>query len=84
MGKPLYQIFIEGIVVGQLLVWIFNLTKYIIIPNLIPLFDLRGSNIPILFISGFLFHIICEFTGVNIWYVRNYYSILEKLKKPIK
>lgn len=83
MGKPLYQIFIEGIVVGQLLIWIFYLTKYIVIPNLVPLFDFRGNIVIAIFLSGFLFHLITEFTGINIWYVQNYYKILEKLKKPI-
>jgi hypothetical protein len=27
-----------------------------------------------LLLSGMLFHIICEYTGVNKWYVDNYYK----------
>jgi hypothetical protein len=27
-----------------------------------------------LFLSGVLFHLVCEYTGINEWYVKNYYK----------
>lgn len=83
MGKPFYQIMIEGIVVGQLLIWVYYITKMLILPNLTLLIDLTKSEAATLFIAGFLFHIICEITGVNIWYVNNYYKLLEKAKTQV-
>lgn len=83
MIKPFYQLVIEGIVVGQLLVWVFFFTKYLILPNLTTYIDLTGSETAAIFVAGFLFHLLSEFSGINVWYVNNYYNILKKLNRKI-
>lgn len=72
--KPVLTILIESTVVGAgliALVYIVEnyLSKYL--PNII-----QNKKMQNLFISGFLFHIICEYTGVNTWYAREYCKIL--------
>ena len=60
------QIIFEAIIVGVLL---------IIIYSMICLgFDKEIKNTDIIFLSGSLFHILCESTGLNEWYVQNYYN----------
>lgn len=81
MIKPFYQVVIEGIVVGQLLIWMYYITKSLIVPNLIPIVNFTNNEAAIVFLSGFMFHLICEFTNINLWYVQNYYNILKKINK---
>jgi len=39
--------------------------------------DLFGyKEIQTLFIVGALFHLLCEYTGVNVWYAKNYCKLL--------
>ena len=83
MSKPFYQVMIEAIIVGQILIWVYYITKIFILPNITVFVDFTNNEIATLFISGFLFHIICEVTGVNVWYAKNYYSLLDKLEKTI-
>lgn len=67
MQKNIFTILTEAIVVGILLIIVFEFTKSI----------LPGSSSFIqLFVCGALFHILCEISGINIWYANNYYSIL--------
>lgn len=72
--KPVLTILIESTVVGvglAILVYLIEtyLSKYL--PNII-----QNKKMQILFISGFLFHIICEYTGVNTWYAKEYCKLL--------
>ena len=72
--KELKTVIFEAIVVGILLIIIFKLVNYYLfdyIPNITV-----SKNIELLFISGFLFHIICEYTGVNIWYSKEYCKLI--------
>jgi hypothetical protein len=69
MGKNFVRILFEAFIVGILLIIIYNFIKYILINY--------NYNI-ILLISGALFHIICEYIGLNIWYVNDYNKILNK------
>lgn len=80
MNKSILQIILESIAVGQLLYPVYLLTKYILLPNILP-FEITNIYI-ILFITGFLFHILCEITGINVLYVKNYNSILQQLEHP--
>ena len=51
---------LEAFVVGILLVIL-----YFILSRLAP-------PLVAVFISGALFHVVCEYTGVNAWYARTY------------
>lgn len=71
MQKTAIQIIIEAIFVGVLLI-----PMYLMVNTLLK--DTTDNLYIILFLSGFFFHVICEITGVNIWYVQQYNSILQK------
>jgi hypothetical protein len=53
---------IEAFVVGLLLMILFLIVSRFMSP------------VPAVFLSGALFHLICEYTGVNAWYARTYLS----------
>jgi len=63
MSKDYTTVLIEALIIGGLLVALFNTIK-IIIPNY--------SQTTQLFITGSAFHILCEILGINLWYVKNY------------
>lgn len=67
MQKEYTIVLIEAIVIGILLVLLFNTIK-----SIIPGYSL----IVYLFITGSVFHILCEISGINLWYVKNYVEIL--------
>jgi len=60
--KSLALLAIEALVVGALLVLVFMVvSRYM-------------ALLPAVFVSGAVFHLLCEATGVNAWYARNYFS----------
>jgi hypothetical protein len=72
--KPVLTILIESTVVGAgLVVLVYLIETYLskYLPDII-----QNKKVQILFISGFLFHIICEYTGVNTWYAKEYCKLL--------
>jgi hypothetical protein len=58
--KSLSTLALEAFIVGFLLAIIFMVVRRFLAP------------VPAVFVSGALFHIICEVTGVNAWYARTY------------
>lgn len=80
MYKSFLQLILESVAVGQLLFPVYLFTKYILLPNILP-FEVTNMYIT-LFITGFLFHIICEVTGINLLYVKNYNSIIQQIEQP--
>jgi len=73
--KPINLILIESTVVGLLLIAFVKIVKDYILqyaPNLSG----QKDNIELFFIAGFLFHIVCEYTGVNLWYSKEYCKLL--------
>lgn len=76
--KSYKQIFlIEAPIIGILLLLLFVLILFLL--NFIIIFKENHSlhmSLSVL-ISGILFHILCEYTGINAWYSRDY---CEKLK----
>uniref|UniRef100_A0A6C0M071 Uncharacterized protein n=1 Tax=viral metagenome TaxID=1070528 RepID=A0A6C0M071_9ZZZZ len=63
--KPFITILQEALAVGLVLIVIYWLVNRLLLKY----------NIWIkLMVSGMLFHIIFEYTGINRWYVSNYYT----------
>lgn len=59
--KSLPVLALEALIVGILLALIFIvLSRYM-------------APVPAVFASGAVFHLACEFTGVNAWYARHYF-----------
>jgi len=63
-NKTLVSIFIEASIVGIFL-FLLSFILFIITQKKINQYVIIG-------IAGALFHIICEYTGVNVWYSKNY------------
>jgi di/tricarboxylate transporter len=70
--KPPQNIIIEASVVGILLVLLFT-----VINTINKTFNKKINNIYIIFISGFLFHTIFEYTGLNKWYSLEYCKLIK-------
>lgn len=78
MNKDIQLLIIEGIIVGLGLILVFNLTTAVL-DKLSEEFNFNKFNLPVLlFLSGFIFHIACEYSGINIWYSLKYCEILNK------
>lgn len=69
--KTINLILIEAIVVGITLVGFIYITQNYILPY-IPNLPKQQETMALYFISGSLFHIIFEYTGINLWYAKEY------------
>jgi hypothetical protein len=67
--KPVITVITEAFIVGICLLALTKLLENFIVktPEKIDM-----DIIKLIFISGFLFHIIFEYTGINFWYSINY------------
>jgi hypothetical protein len=66
--KNVITIIKESIFVGIILVVLYELYEYLWITT---------NKMVNLFIVGALFHIICEYTGLNVWYSLEYCKMLK-------
>jgi hypothetical protein len=66
--KNVITIIKESIFVGIILVVLYELYEYLWITT---------NKMINLFIVGALFHIICEYTGLNVWYSLEYCKMLK-------
>ncbi len=69
--KNAWNVLIEAFMVGVILALIFIFIKYLFF-RYIPNFRGDNMNIVLILISGSVFHILFEYTGVNLWYSKNY------------
>lgn len=72
--KSLLTVTFEATIVGLLIIVIAKFIKDYIL-NYIPIVT-GNKNIELLFISGFLFHIIFEYSGINLWYAKEYCKLI--------
>jgi hypothetical protein len=83
--KTLGYVLIESIVVGIGLILLFAILLILI--GLVPYFNISHTDPNFYsrhlihmglttFLSGVLFHILCEYTGINVWYVKKYKELL--------
>jgi len=70
--KSVNTILIEAVVVGVGLVILYNIIDF-----LFAYFKYPVQQFVLLFLSGFLFHVLCEYTGVNVWYVKEYSKLIK-------
>jgi|UniRef100_A0A6C0AMQ2 hypothetical protein len=71
--KSVTTVLIEAVVVGICLILFGNLIEYF--KNYIPNISGMKDKIEIYFIAGFVFHIVFEWTGINLWYAKEYCKI---------
>ncbi len=71
--KTITAVLVEAVVVGICLILFGNLVVYFkdYIPNISGMKD----KIEVYFIIGFVFHIVFEWTGINLWYAQEYCKI---------
>jgi hypothetical protein len=69
MYKPITTVIIEAIFVGICLVVFSKLVEFVIIRSG---GKIDMDMIKITFLSGALFHVVFEYTGLNYWYAMNY------------
>jgi di/tricarboxylate transporter len=70
-SKTIGLVFVEASVVGIFLILLVYIVKQF--EKYLPI----KSEILILFLAGFLFHSIFEYTGVNAWYSKEYCKLLQ-------
>ena len=69
MTKPVSMVLTEATTIGLLLLPLFYMILYL--TN--DIFQTTPYKLAIqLFITGSLFHLLCEFSGLNTWYAKNY------------
>lgn len=75
--KSLLTVTIEATLVGLLMIVIAKFIKDYVLQYIpINLSITRNKNIELLFISGFLFHILFEYSGINLWYAKEYCKLI--------
>lgn len=72
MVKDVSLVLFEAVVVGVGLILIYEIVKRVVTQIGMK----EPSNLVILFVSGAVFHLVCEYTGVNQWYSEKYCKLL--------
>ena len=67
--KSVKLVFIEAFVVGICLIFLVEVIRRALYPMQSPV------DAKLLFLSGVLFHVLFEYTGVNLWYSREYVKL---------
>lgn len=72
--KSIITVILEAAVVGICLILFVFATQGFILPYIPKITETQ--QLELLFISGFLFHIVFEYTKINEWYSREYCKLL--------
>lgn len=74
-AKPIGAVLFEAVVVGILMIGFVHSTRWLVLPY-IP--DVSGHKdaIELFLIAGLLFHLVFEYTGINLWYSLSYCRLL--------
>jgi hypothetical protein len=75
--KPFSTIFYEASFVGVGLIFLYILTEYLFKSSNITIKDPITYKYITLFVSGFIFHIVFEYSGVNLWYSKEYCKLVK-------
>lgn len=76
MAKSVSLVLFEALVVGVGLAILVALVQPM--SGYIPNLSGRKEQIEMLIVVGFLFHVICEYTGVNWWYSKKYCQLMSQ------
>ena len=85
--KSVRDVLYESVVVGIGLIFLFILILILI--GFIPYFNISHKHVDFnkrhlihmglaTFLSGAFFHLLCEYSGVNVWYVKQYKELIPK------
>lgn len=72
--KSLNLVAVEASVVGICLILLVYVLKPLI--SYIPDFSGNRQEIEFLFVVGVIFHLVFEYTGINLWYSKEYCKML--------
>ena len=72
--KKVVNVLIEASIVGICLVLLVKMFSYIV--HYLPNITNTSKQIELLFVSGFMFHILFEYSGLNVWYSIEYCKLL--------
>lgn len=72
MSKQVSLVLFEAIVVGIILLVTAYAIRYAFVAA-----GIDAHQNAIIFISGFLFHVVFEYTGINLWYSIKYCELVK-------
>lgn len=78
MAKTVLHIGGEAAFVGAFLIVFFYAVRYIDVKRIIPSCTPEQCLMIELFVAGFVFHVVFEYTGLNKWYSFDY---VERLRQ---
>ena len=79
----MYQLLLEALCVGIMTVVVGNISGFLVgsmlkvnLPEVCKDWNKYYTMEISLFLTGFLIHLICEFSGINKWYCKNGFACL--------
>jgi len=79
----MYRLFVEAVCVGIITVIFGNIAGFIVapflkvdLPKICSTWNKFYTMEVSLFLTGFLIHLFCEFSGINKWYCKNGFACM--------
>ena len=79
----MYRLFVEAVCVGIITVIFGNISGFIVapflkvdLPEICSTWNKFYTMEVSLFLTGFLIHLFCEFSGINKWYCKNGFACM--------